>query len=320
MRQLLTVESVVKTFSENSGIVKVSFRVNVGERVGIVGETGSGKSTLLKIIGGLIEADDGTVLFEGERVLGPNEKLIAGHEGITYLSQHFELPKFISVHEYLHDPYLIAPEDAQRIYQACQVDHLLERDTSALSGGEKQRVALSKLLLKSPKLLLLDEPFSNLDFNHKRVIKRVLCNVEEELGITILLVVHDPKDVLSWAERILVFRNGQIIQEGSSEHIYKLPIDTYVAGLFGTYNLLSKSEWSHDPSVFTTIGDKIIVRPEQLTVSGNDNEGVPGRVVSRSYYGSVDEVLVDTRTDQVVIYSEPEEFKVGDKVNLMIKP
>ncbi len=269
------------------------------------------------MMAGLIEPDEGHVSFKGEKLKNPSDMLIPGHESIAYLSQHFELPKFKTVFEHLDDPYLNDSEDAGKVYDACQISNLLNRDTRELSGGEKQRVALANLLLRSPEVLLLDEPFSNLDFNHKRIIRSVLDVVERELGTTIALVVHDPKDVLSWAERVLVLRSGEIVQEGKGEDIYERPASTYVAGLFGTYSYVTADLWKVDSARFTVVDGKAIVRPEHFEIS---SVGVPGEVKSLSYYGGYDEVMVSTKSDEITILSKPNEHQVGQGLTLRLKP
>ena len=110
-------------------------------------------------------------------------------------------------------------EEAATLFEICQVDHLLKRRTDQLSGGEKQRIALCMLLVKCPKLLVLDEPFSNLDPIHKTVLKTVIEDIGKRLQITCMLTSHDPHDTLSWADEILVMKNGKIIQQGTPRGI-----------------------------------------------------------------------------------------------------
>jgi ABC-type sulfate/molybdate transport systems ATPase subunit len=209
------------------------------QRVAIAGESGSGKSTLLKVIAGLAQPDAGEVLYEQVRVLGPYEKLIPGHPKIAYLSQHFELRNSYRVEEVLSYANLLTDEEAATIYDVCRIGHLLKRRTDQVSGGERQRIAMARLLITSPGLLLLDEPYSNLDLIHKDILRSVVRDIGERLAISCILVSHDPLDTLSWADEILVMKEGKIIQQGSPEQVYRQPVDEYVAGLFGRYNLLS---------------------------------------------------------------------------------
>jgi len=250
-----------------------------GWKMAVAGETGSGKTTLLKTIAGLAQAEKGTVSFEGQRVLGPLEKLIPGHPGIAYLSQQFELPQHLRIEQVLEYANELPEEEAQALFRVCQIDHLMKRKTHQLSGGERQRIALAKLLIASPRLILLDEPFSNLDMIHKEVLKSVIRDIGQRLDITCMLVSHDPLDTLSWADEILVLRDGLVVQQGPPMQVYQAPVDEYVAGLFGKYNLI----------------DGRIVRPEQIGIFFEGQPGaVKGRVETVSFWGSFFEATVLT--------------------------
>lgn len=250
-----------------------------GWKMAVAGETGSGKTTLLKTMAGLAQAEKGTVSFEGQRVLGPLEKLIPGHPGIAYLSQQFELPQHLRIEQVLEYANELPEEEAQELFRVCQIDHLMKRKTHQLSGGERQRIALAKLLIASPRLLLLDEPFSNLDMIHKEVLKSVIRDIGQRLDITCMLVSHDPLDTLSWADEILVLRDGKVVQQGPPMQVYQTPVDEYVAGLFGKYNLI----------------DGRIVRPEQIGILSVERPGVlKGRIETMSFWGSFFEATVLT--------------------------
>src|SRR5687767_9414768 len=164
--------SAITKYKDGEAVLKdISFSVQKHQKTAIAGATGSGKTTLLKIIAGLVQPDAGEVLFENLRVPGPDEKLIPGHPAIAYLSQHFELRNNYRVEEVLEYANTLPPEESKRLYEICHISHLLQRKTDQVSGGEKQRIALAKLLTTSPRLLLLDEPFSNLDMRHRNVLK-----------------------------------------------------------------------------------------------------------------------------------------------------
>src|SRR5687767_2904429 len=168
---LLQLNGIGKRIGSRYVLKNISFIQHPSEKIAIAGETGSGKTTLLKIIAGFIQADEGEVMFEGEKIKGPQERLIPGHPHIAYLSQHFELRNNYRVEEVLEYANTLPPEESKRLYEICHISHLLQRKTDQVSGGEKQRIALAKLLTTSPRLLLLDEPFSNLDMRHRNVLK-----------------------------------------------------------------------------------------------------------------------------------------------------
>jgi ABC-type sulfate/molybdate transport systems ATPase subunit len=236
---------------EQSGTVlhKISFTVEQHKKIAIIGETGSGKSTLLKIISGHAQPETGRVFYQGNKVWGPNEQLIPGHPGIAYLSQHFELRNNYFVHEILDYANKMSEIEAEKIFKICQVHHLLKRKTDQLSGGEKQRIALSRLLVGKPSLLLLDEPFSNLDMPHKKIIRTVLQKISDDLGTTCMLISHDPEDFLPWADQIMVLKEGKLIQQGNTTEIYTNPLNEYIAGLTGSYNLITSNSIQTDVKV-----------------------------------------------------------------------
>jgi ABC-type sugar transport system ATPase subunit len=216
---------------------QISFTQRKGQRLAIAGGTGSGKSTLLKVIAGLASPHEGSVWFEGQKVAGPRERLIPGQPGIAYLSQYFELWNSYKVEEVLNYSNDLDPTTAAAFYRLCHIDHLLQRRTDQLSGGERQRIALARLLVHPPGLLLLDEPFSNLDMIHTRILKQVIRDVGARFDITRILVSHDPRDTLSWAEEIIILKDGRLHQQGSPRDVYHQPVDEYSAALLGDYRL-----------------------------------------------------------------------------------
>jgi iron(III) transport system ATP-binding protein len=229
----LEVQHIHKTENGLEVVSDVHFTLNQGEKLAIMGETGSGKSSILKMVAGLMQPDAGAILFEGKKVDGPLETLIPGHPGIGYLSQYFELRPNFFVHEILEYANEMPNAMAQQLYQLCEIEHLLNRKTHQLSGGEKQRIALARLLSKKPRLLLLDEPFSHLDLPHRKIIKRVIEKTSESIGFTTLLVSHEPNDVLPWAQRILFIKSGSIVADIPVLSVEKQALPSYVAGLLG---------------------------------------------------------------------------------------
>ncbi|RAK66133.1 ABC transporter ATP-binding protein [Hymenobacter edaphi] len=296
------------TFQEAgaNGLRDISFRQRRFQKLAVAGETGAGKSTLLQIIAGLTAPSAGTVHFEGQLVEDPHEKLIPGHPGIAYLTQQFELPKFLRVEQVLRYADKLGPGEAAALYELCQIDHLLPRKTNQLSGGERQRIALARLLLGAPRLLLLDEPFSNLDSAHKQTLKTVLRDVGQQLDLSYLLVSHDPLDTLSWADEIMVLQAGRVVQQGPPEQLYRQPRSEYVAALFGDYNLLPGA--AARPFVASGAvkkGKNLLVRPEDFQLGGPE-AGVPGTVQEVRFFGSYYEASVQLTGGAAVRVRTPE--------------
>lgn len=300
----------------------ISFSQRRLENIAVAGETGAGKSTLLKIIAGLVQPDEGDALFASSKVLGPNEQLVPGHPGIAYLSQHFELQKFLRVEQVLDYSNTLSDQEAARLYEVCQISHLLKRRTDQLSGGEKQRIAICRLLISSPGLLLLDEPFSHLDMVHKNTLKAVIRDIGEKLRITCMLVSHDPLDTLSWADKILVMRDGKVIQKGKPEKVYRQPVDEYAGGLFGRYNILRPESFEMF-AVFKPVkryiktgGKKsIFLRPEQFRLGKKTTSTLRGRVERVLFFGAYQEAEVRiSKKNILTVRSERSDLREGKTV------
>lgn len=313
---LLNVLHVSKRQPDRLIIDDINFRQERLQKLAITGESGAGKSTLLKIISGNLQADSGTVLFDGERVTGPEEKLLAGHKHIAYLSQHYELHNNYVVKDLIWYQIKVEEDTAAQLFDICRINHLLDRKTNQLSGGEKQRIALCMLLVKRPGLLLLDEPFSNLDPIHKNILKSVLENITQQLQITCLMASHDPNDTLSWADEILVIKEGKIIQKDKPRIIYNQPINEYVAGMFGKFNLLKpeQAEWFG----ISAIEKDIIVRPEHFRISKSDESGIKGSIQKISFWGTFYEAEVMVNDMKIIVRMMNDDRKAGEEVAVTI--
>lgn len=317
---LLTVSGLSKSERGKRIVDDINFTQQAFQKIAIAGETGSGKTTLLKMIAGLLQPDSGEIQFENNRVVGPYEKLIPGHPGIAYLSQHFELRNNYLVEEELEAANKLTVKEADNLYGICRIEHLLKRKTDQLSGGERQRIVLARLLTTLPRLLLLDEPFSNLDTTHRNIIKSVINDISEKLKITCIMVSHDPLDILSWANMILVMKDGRLIQQGSPEYIYRQPVNEYCAGLFGEYNLVSNLTMLAAIPGINLNGKKILICPEHFNMTSSANNNPDGVIKDISFKGSyyTVDILVDKQL--IRVQTNNDRLVVGDNVNLVVDP
>jgi iron(III) transport system ATP-binding protein len=315
----LKISKISKRGDEGPILSNVSFSQRRSQRIAIIGETGSGKSTLLKIIAGLIQPDAGEVLFEGKVLSGPDDQLVPGHPEVGYLSQDFELPKFLRVEQVLEYSRTLSPLDATRIFQVCQIDHLYNRKTDHISGGERQRIAIARLLITNPKVLLLDEPFSNLDRAHKATLKTVIADIEATLKKGIVLVSHDPEDILPWADTIVVLKEGRILQKGTAESIYQKPSTEYTAGLLGNYTLIDPKKSVFSKYLYTPGRKKVVARPEAFRIHLKQKRGVGGKVVDVNYFGTHDEAKVICAGESIIVSTPPLFVKKGRKVHVSLE-
>lgn len=313
--EVLRVTAISKRQNGIEAVKNISFALQRFRKIAIAGETGSGKSTLLRIIAGLVQPDAGEVLFEGKRVEGPAEKLIPGHPKIAYLSQQFELRNNYRVEEVLEYANKLTGEEAAAVFDVCRITHLLKRRTDQVSGGEKQRIALARLLISSPGLLLLDEPYSNLDMIHKNILKSVIKDIGERLQITSMLISHDPLDTLSWADHIFVMKDGQIIQQGTPRQIYRQPVNEYVAALFGKYHVIQ-------PALFHIESNMkiLLLRPEDMQIVQQQNGAIAGTISEIIFMGSYWDIEVKLFNQEMITVRTPADgFVKGQEVFVVVR-
>ncbi len=318
---LLTVSAI--SFQEHGHTVlqPLSFEQPRHQKLALAGESGAGKSTLLQLIAGLVQPTTGEVRINGSRVRGPAVALVPGHPGVAYLSQKSELPHFLRVEQVLRYASQRPLAEAQALYELCRINHLLARRTDQLSGGEQQRVALARLLLSAPELLLLDEPFSNLDRVHKHVLQTIIEELGARLGITCLLVSHDAADTLPWADELLVLRQGRLVQQGPPEQIYRQPVDAYTAGLFGDFNLVAGTDrQALAPATGLAADRPLLVRPEQFRLSpaAEGSGSLAGRVQAVRFLGSYYEVAVQLPTTSIRARLSRPTLAVGEVVHVSV--
>ncbi len=313
MNSLLSVYKINKSTEFGRVLNQVSLEIKPNENLVIAGETGSGKSTLLRIIAGLEQPDAGSVMLMDEPVRGPADSLVPGHPQIAYLSQHFELPKFLRVEQVLQYASALSEARKDKIISVCKIKHLLSRKTDQLSGGEKQRIAIARLLLTHPQLLLLDEPFSHLDVGLKNTLKEVIDQIAKRLGVTCVLVSHHPEDTLPWAHRIVVLKKGSVVQRGTAQEVYQEPKTEYVARLFGACTMVS-------PALNLLLGGRIkkkILRPEELKVTSKKTG--KWTVTHVEYFGSFYLLTLGYKNHVVKVTSTKVGWVAGIQTDVSIK-
>lgn len=316
---VLEVSGLEKKLHDLRVVDNISFTQSAGEKIAIAGETGSGKTSLMKMIAGTLQPDAGSIILEGKKLRGPDWQLIPGHARVAYLSQHFELRNNYFVHEILSYASDLSDATAANLYRLCRIEGLMQRRTDQLSGGEKQRIALARLLSTRPRLLLLDEPFSNLDPIHRDQIRLVIDDILKATGITCIMVSHDAPAILPWADTIMVMRQGRIVQKGGPEQVYQHPADRYCAGLFGRYTLHSESfarrAGGGEPPA---PGMKWMLRPESIKL---DAEGGNVAVVTSASYTGDGYLLTASWMDEVIyINNVRQKHQPGDTIYISIQP
>lgn len=303
---ILTAQQIGKTYADQPVLFPFHLQVAAGEKLGIIGETGSGKTTLLRALAGLLDLSQGTVHYRGDRVLGPEEKLIPGHPSIAYLSQTVNLRNQYRVRDLLELNSIQELQEDETLAKLCRIGPLLGRMTDQLSGGEKQRIGLAIALAKKPSILMLDEPFSNLDIGHRNTLRSILDELHQQLNLTVLMVSHNPAEILGWADRILVMRAGHCIQTGTPTEVYFYPVDEYVAQLLGPFNRL-ESEDSRSIR---------LVRPEKLGLTTVGKGSRTGTIVKKEFEGPTTLYYIQTEQEMGVVRLLNSDLPIGEKVDI----
>lgn len=282
----LAVKGLHKRYGANTLFTDIEFHAEQGELVTLLGPSGCGKSTLLRCLAGLTEVDRGAIVLAGQDItpLPPQRR------GIAMVFQSYALFPNMTVAQNvafgLRMQRLARDEIEQRVREALTLVELqgfTERYPHQLSGGQCQRVALARSLIVRPRLLLLDEPLSALDARIRRHLREQIRAIQQELGLTTVFVTHDQEEALTLSDRIVLMREGRIVQSGDAETLYTAPVDAFAAGFIGNYNLLSADQANR---LFgQTFQGQVAIRPEaiRLGVAG----GFSGRIVGHSLLGNV---------------------------------
>lgn len=295
---MLSVQDISFGYSEKTVIQNISFNVNKGQNIAVIGESGCGKSTLLKLIYGLYDLKEGEIFFDGNQILGPKFHLIPGEDYIKYLAQDFDLMPYITVAEnvgkYLSNMY--KDDKDKRVTDLLAMVEMSEyADIKAqyLSGGQMQRVALARVLAVEPQVLLLDEPFSHIDNFRKNALRRNLFAYLKRKEITVIVATHDSADALSFADETIVMQKGKLIEKAPSKELYFNPANKYVASLFGEVNEIAVE----DENGATT---NLLLYPHQLTVNSS---GFIQVLVKQSFFKG-NRYLIKAVLEKQVIFFE----------------
>jgi iron(III) transport system ATP-binding protein len=297
-------EKLGRAFDGASAVKDISLEIAGGEIVSLVGHSGCGKSTLLRIIAGVETSDSGNVFLGGHMVDGGNF-IEPERRNVGFVFQDYALFPHLSVRDNIlfglkNRPRRDADRMASTIMERIGILHLEGRFPHTLSGGEQQRVALARAIAPEPSVVLLDEPFSNLDQGLRERLRMDTLSVLRSAGTTVILVTHDPEEALSSGDRVVLMRAGEVVQAGTPRDLYNRPSSAYVADFFSTYNKIPGC-W-RDGRFETAIGtfpvapvaqregaQMLYVRPDAVRVSPEFGEHV-GRIEERLFLGASEKV------------------------------
>lgn len=304
---MLQVNNISFEYNEEKEILKnISFQLAVGKHLCVMGESGSGKSTLLKAIYGLLDLKSGELFWKEKPILGPAFHLVPGMDFFKYVPQNFDLMPYTTVEEniakYLSRFYI---EEAQQrtseLLEVIEMEDFAKQKVKDLSGGQQQRVAIARALAKEPELILLDEPFSQIDNFKKNSLRRRLFSYLKEQNISCIVATHDGNDALSFADQMIVIKDNQILAQGTPKDLYQHPKEHYVAALFDDVNDVLID------------GKKYLLYPHQIKVVEKSSYQA---TVKRSYYKGFYWLIEAEFEGQKVFFQNWENLTSENVVNL----
>ena len=292
---VLVVFDIVKSFNGKKVLNNLSFELNEGETLVIVGKSGEGKSTLLKIIAGLVDADSGAIMFKGNRVKGASDRLIPGHPDIKLVNQDFALDLYHTVEEnirikILHHPKNVIDELTEELLDVMSLTTMRNQKAHLLSGGEQQRLALARTLATEPDLILLDEPFVHLDPPTRQRIEKFIDDKRSSWNSTLIIVTHDGKEAMKWGDKIAYIHQGEFKRVGTAEDFYLRPDSMQEALFFGEMNTIEIA------------GSTQLFRPDRYEIVASD--GVELTVFRHLFLGTHFVNFAKTKLNEdVLLYS-----------------
>lgn len=297
---MLKVQNISFGYTSTEVLKNISFSANKGDYIAIIGESGCGKSTLLEIIYGLLHIDKGAVFWNDVKLLGPNFYLIPGEDFMKYLPQDFNLMPYITVEENVGKNISnLNPNKLKRIKELLEVvdmTNFLKTKVMNLSGGQKQRVALAKVLAKEPEVLLLDEPFSHIDNFRKNKLRRDLFRYLKLKNILCIVATHDTTDALSFADEIIVIKDGKLLAKNTPENLYTNLTSEYIGSFFNEVNAIPYALF-HPHS---TSNKKLLLYPNQIKLT--TTFGVSANVIQSYFKGT--HYLIEAKINSTTVYFE----------------
>jgi spermidine/putrescine transport system ATP-binding protein len=326
-KTLLSLHHLSKEFDGKTVLDSLDLEIYDGEFITLLGPSGCGKTTLLRLMAGFEQPDAGTITLSGvDLTHTPPER-----RPLNTVFQHYALFPHMSVFDNVAYGLKMEkrPKDEirQRVREALamvQLEDYANRRPHQLSGGQQQRVAIARAVVKRPKVLLLDEPLSALDYKLRRTMQVELKRLQRELGITFVFVTHDQEEALSMSDRVVVLKDGRIQQLGTPREVYERPANLFTARFVGETNffpgtvtavgenelrvdVLGLARTLRKPAFAVAEGQRlhVLLRPEDIRVlDPADADGLPGKIVERNYKGSTLDSVIHLADGTEVLASE----------------
>ena len=309
-KKIIEFRNITKSFDKQITLKGVNLDIYENEFVTLLGPSGCGKTTLLRILGGFLQADEGSVIFDGEEISDkpPYERelntVFQKYALFPHLSVYENIAFGLKIKKLSKD---IIDQKVMKMLKLISLEGYENKNTTLLSGGQQQRVAIARALVNEPKVLLLDEPLAALDLKLRKEMQYELKRIQQEVGITFIFVTHDQEEALTMSDKIVVMNKGEIQQIGTPEEIYNEPANQFVANFIGESNILpgvmlDDYKVRFDDKVFDCVdyGFKenepvdVVIRPEDIDIVPVEQGKMTGEVLSVLFKGVHYEIIVET--------------------------
>lgn len=327
----LEVKNIEKTFSAEKPLKSVNLNLASGEIGCLVGPSGCGKSTLLRIISGLETAERGSVKINNRMVFDKNINIPPFKRNVGMIFQDFSLFSHMNVFENVafsikKGSKATIKKKVYSILECFQISDIKFKYPHELSGGQQQRVALARTFIKNPDILLMDEPFSNLDVSLKDKLLKEIKSIIKSYQTTTLMVTHSMEEALKMSDKVGILKNGEIIQWASPYAIYHRPVDKFTADFSGDTSYIHArlingvletglGKFDFNDKKYSDGEYDLLIRPEDITVS---SEGIDAKVLNKEFMGAYTNYQIKLSSDDKILIKLPSHlnFSIGTNINV----
>ncbi|WP_434281842.1 ABC transporter ATP-binding protein [Clostridium botulinum] len=305
----LKINNLVKVFNNIKVVDNINLELEKGKLLCLLGPSGCGKTTTLKIIGGFLKQDKGNILIENEDI----SKIPPENRPVSTVFQSYALFPHMNVIENIIYGLKFkgyrkkeALKKGEEYLEIIGLSEFKDKKISKLSGGQQQRVALARALIVNPKILLLDEPLSNLDAKLRIKMRKEIKEIQSKFNMTMIFVTHDQEEALSIADYLAVMNRGELIQVGTPEEIYINPKNEFVASFIGHINKVNINNKTE------------LIRPEQITINKSQGDK-KGRIKYKQFLGSYVNYFIETKDETIIVQGSNSKngvFKEGENIYL----
>ena len=299
MKKIVDIKNLRKVFCKGNICVAndINLFINEGEIFTILGKSGSGKTTFLRMIAGLETPDNGKIIIDEKEVFSSVSNLQPKDRGIAVVFQNYALLPHLSIASNITFGSDASKNDLEEVLEKTKLKGQENKLPHELSGGQQQRVALARAIISKPKILLLDEPLSNIDTELRSLLRVELKEMIKSFGITALFITHDKEDAFYLSDRIAIMHGGNILQVGNAKEIYHHPADLYCANFLGK---------------MTKISENCYIRPEHINICPNGKYNAV--IKSIVFYGSFYEIIIQTQNEELLVHSFDDNLEVNQNI------